>query len=42
VVEDRIGIPRFSSHTETIVLWLLYSTVVSVGIVVAKQTLRHL
>ena len=41
-VDDRPGIPRFSSHVETIVLWLLYSGVVSVGIIVVRQTLREL
>ncbi len=41
VVDDRPGIPRFSSHVETVLLWLIYSTAVSAGIVVIKQTLRH-
>lgn len=41
-VDDRPGVPRFSSHVETVVLWVLYSGVVSVGIVVVRQTLRDL
>ena len=41
VVEDRPGIPRFPNHVETVLLWLIYSVVVAVAIVVAKQTLRH-
>lgn len=41
-VDDRPGIPRFSSHVETIVLWLLYSGVVSFAIVVVRQTLREI
>ena len=40
-VDDRSGIPRFSSATETIVLWLLYSGAVSFAIVILRQTLRH-
>ena len=41
-IEDRAGIPRFSIHTETVMLWLVYSAVVAVVIVVVKQVLRHL
>ena len=38
---DRWGVPRFSPSVETVLLWLLYSTAVSVAIIVARQTLRH-
>ena len=41
VVADRWGVPRYSQSVETVVLWLLYSTAVSVAIIVARQTLRH-
>ena len=41
VVADRWGVPRYSQSVETILLWLVYSTVVSVAIIVARQTLRH-
>ncbi len=41
VVADRIGIPRYPGHVETIMLWLIYSSLVSFVIVVVKQTLRH-
>jgi hypothetical protein len=41
-VEDRPGIPRYSANVETIMLWLIYSLGVSIGIVVIRQTLRHL
>lgn len=40
-VADRWGLPRFSHSVETVLLWLLYSSVVSVAIIVARQTLRH-
>lgn len=40
-IDDRPGIPRFSNQVETIILWLVYSGAVSVGIVVVRQTLRH-
>lgn len=40
-IDGRSGIPRFSNKVETVLLWLLYSGAVSVGIVVVKQTLRH-
>lgn len=40
-VADRWGVPRFSHSVETVLLWLVYSTVVSIAIVVARQTLRH-
>ncbi len=41
VINDRPGIPRFSNSIETIILWLVYSGAVSIGIVVVRQTLRH-
>ena len=41
-VDDRPGVPRFSTPIETVVLWLLYSGVLSVAIVVVRQTLREL
>ncbi|HEB89403.1 MAG TPA: hypothetical protein ENI85_07515 [Deltaproteobacteria bacterium] len=41
-VEDRPGIPRFSNHVETIILWMLYSAGLSIAIIVIRQTLRHL
>jgi hypothetical protein len=41
-VGDRPGIPRFSPSVETILLWIVYSGVVSVGVVIFRQTLRHL
>ncbi len=40
-VDDRWGVPRFSRSVETVLLWLLYSTAVSLAIIVARQTLRH-
>lgn len=42
VVDDRPGIPRYPQAVETIFLWLVYSGVVSIGIVVVRQTMRHL
>lgn len=42
VVEDRPGIPRYSPHVETISLWMLYSSFVSIGIVILKQMMRRL
>ena len=41
-VEDRAGIPRFSNHVETVILWLIYSVGLSIAIIVIRQTLRHL
>ncbi|MFO0689631.1 MAG: hypothetical protein U0900_13065 [Myxococcota bacterium] len=41
-VEDRAGVPRYSTRVETIFLWLLYSGVVSISIVVLKQMMRRL
>jgi hypothetical protein len=41
-VEDRAGIPRFPSHVETVLLWLVYSVSIAIVIIVFKQTLRHL
>ncbi|GEM_PF-6103865 len=40
-VADRWGVPRYSPAVETVLLWLLYSGAVSLGIIVARQTLRH-
>ena len=40
-VADRWGVPRFSHSVETVLLWLVYSTAVSIAIIVARQTLRH-
>jgi len=42
VVEDRPGIPKYSHRVETVMLWLVYSGGVAFGIIVIKQTLRHL
>lgn len=42
IVEGRPGIPRYSPHVETISLWLLYSSAVSLLIVILKQMMRHL
>lgn len=42
VVEDRAGVPRYSAQVETIFLWLVYSSAVSVAIVVLKQMMRRL
>lgn len=41
-VEDRIGVPRFPSHVETVLLWLIYSSGVSFIIVLTLQVLRKL
>ena len=41
-VDDRPGIPRFSAPVETVLLWLVYSGVLSIAIVVLRQTLREL
>jgi hypothetical protein len=40
--DDRPGIPRFSPSVETILLWMVYSGVVAIGIIVFRQALRHL
>ncbi|MCR9095286.1 MAG: hypothetical protein NXI30_13785 [bacterium] len=40
-VADRWGVPRFSHSVETVLLWLVYSSAVSIAIIVARQTLRH-
>jgi hypothetical protein len=40
-VDDRPGIPRFGHGVETVLLWLLYSTLVSIAIIVLLQTLRE-
>ena len=40
-VGDRPGIPRFARSLETVVLWVLYSTLFSIGVVVLLQTLRE-
>ena len=41
-VEDRAGIPRYSERVETVMLWMVYSGLIAMAIVVFKQTLRHL
>ncbi len=41
-VEDRIGIPRFPTHAETILLWLIYSGGIALVIVLFRQTLREI
>lgn len=41
-VEDRPGIPRYSETGETVFLWTIYSGLIALVIVLAKQTLRHL
>ena len=41
-VEDRPGVPRYSMHLETIVLWMIYSGMISMGIVLVKQAVRRL
>jgi len=41
-IDDRPGIPRYPASVETILLWVFYSGVVSVAIVIARQTLRQL
>ena len=41
-VEDRPGIPRYSETGETVFLWVLYSGLIALIIVLVKQTLRHL
>lgn len=40
--DDRPGIPRYSKAVETFILWLIYSGAVSIGVVLCRQTLRHL
>ena len=40
-IDERPGIPRYPASVETILLWLVYSGVVSIAIVIARQTLRH-
>jgi hypothetical protein len=40
-VGDRPGIPRFARPVETVVLWVLYSTLFSIGVIVLLQTLRE-
>lgn len=42
VIEDRPGVPRYSPQVETIYLWLIYSTLVAIAIVVLKQMMRRL
>ncbi len=39
-IDDRTGVPRYPRGVETVLLWLVYSGVVSIGIVVVRQTLR--
>ena len=41
-VEDRPGIPRYPQAVETVLHWLIYSVLVSLVIVVVKQTLAEL
>ena len=40
-VDNRPGIPRFPRSVETVLLRLLYSTIVSIAIIVLLQTLRE-
>ncbi|MEM9174859.1 MAG: hypothetical protein AAGC67_06465 [Myxococcota bacterium] len=40
-VADRWGVPRYPQSVETVLLWLVYSGVVSIAIIVTRQTLRH-
>jgi len=40
--DDRPGIPRDPQRVETFILWLVYSGAISLGIVLFRQTLRHL
>ena len=40
-VDGRPGVPRFSPSVETILLWLVYSGVLSIAVVVVRQTLRE-
>lgn len=39
-VDERPGIPRYPQAVETVLLWLIYSGVVSIGIVIIRQTIR--
>lgn len=39
-VEDRIGVPRFPNHVETVLIWLIYSSGVSATIVLTLQFFR--
>lgn len=41
-VDERPGIPRYPRAIETVLLWLVYSSVVSVAIIVVRQTIRDL
>lgn len=41
-VDERPGIPRYPRSIETVLLWLVYSGVLSVAIIVFRQTLRDL
>ena len=41
-VEGRLGVPRFSRHAETVVLWLVYSGAVGFVVFWIRQALRHL
>lgn len=40
--DDRPGIPRYSPRVETFLLWLVYSGAISLGVLLFRQTLRHL
>ena len=39
-VEDRIGVPRFPNHVETVLIWLVYSSSVAATIVLTLQFFR--
>ncbi|MFK7894867.1 MAG: hypothetical protein AB8G23_03465 [Myxococcota bacterium] len=41
-VEDRPGIPRYSETGETVFLWIVYSGLIALIIVLVRQTMRHL
>lgn len=41
-VKDRAGVPRYSIHLETIYLWMIYSGLISMLILVVKQAMRRL
>lgn len=42
IFEDFAGVPRYSTHVETIFLWLAYRSAVSIAILVLKQMMRRL
>ncbi len=41
-VEERLGIPRFSHHTETIMLWLVYSSTIAFVVFWVRQVLHEI